>query len=302
MNVFSRSWRLVKASLGVIRADKELLLFPLISGAALLAVGLLSLLPLLAAGIGDAALRGGEISQGQGILTAIVVFVMYLINYTIIIYFNTGLVGAALIRLRGGDPTFQDGIQIANSRMPQILGYAAIAATVGFILNMLSNGARESNNPVARIGGSLASGLLGLAWSVLTFLVVPVLVVEELGPVEAIKRSGALLRKTFGEQIVGNFGIGLVFGLLMLAGMFVVGLPLILIGGAIHAPVFIIAGIVGAIVVVAVIAMLSSAVNSIYAAAVYRYAAEGETGDFFEADMVKEAFKPKRGVKPGFSM
>ena len=302
MNAFSRSWRLVKASLSVIRADKELLLFPLISGAALLGVGLLFLLPLLAAGIGDTVMRGGELSNRQGILTAIITFLMYLVNYTIIIYFNTGLVGAAMIRLRGGDPTFQDGIKLANSRMPQILGYAAIAATVGFFLNMLSSSARDSSNPVARIGGSIVTGLLGLAWSVLTFLVVPVLVVEELGPIEAIKRSGALLRKTFGEQIVGNFGIGLVFGLLMLVAMLLIGLPLILIGASMNAPAVVIGGIVFAIVVMAVIGMLSSAVNSIYAAAVYRYAADGATGDFFEADMVREAFKPKRGVRPGFSM
>ena len=31
---------------------------------------------------------------------------------------------------------------------------------------------------------------------------------------EAIKRSANLLKKTWGEQIVGNFGVGIVFGLL----------------------------------------------------------------------------------------
>lgn len=302
MNAFSRSWRLVKASLSVIRADKELLLFPLISGTALFVVGLLFLLPLLAAGVGDAVMRERGLTQSQGILTAVLTFLMYLVNYTIIIYFNTGLVGAAMIRLRGGDPTFQDGIQVANSRMPQILGWAAVAASVGFILNALSNSARESNNLATRIGGSLVTGLLGLAWSVLTFLVVPVLVVEGLGPIEAVKRSGALLRKTWGEQIVGNFGIGMVFGLLMLAALVVVGLPLILIGASANSPVLLIAGIVAAIVVMAVIGMISSAVNSIYAAALYRYAAEGEVPSFFDADMVREAFKPKGKAKPGYSM
>ncbi|MCC7209214.1 MAG: hypothetical protein IT323_18020 [Anaerolineae bacterium] len=302
MNTFSRSWRLVKASLSVIRADKEMLLFPLISGAALFVVGLLFLLPLLAAGVGDAIMRERGLTEGQSILTAVLTFLMYLVNYTIIIYFNTGLVGAAMIRLRGGDPTFQDGVKLANSRMPQILGYAAIAATVGFILNALSNSARDSNNMATRIGGSIVTSLLGLAWSVLTFLVVPVLVVEGLGPVEAIKRSGALLRKTWGEQIVGNFGIGLIFGLLMLGAMIVIGLPLILIGASANSPVLLIAGIVAAIVVMAVIGMISSAVNSIYAAAVYRYAAEGDVGSFFDAEMVKDAFKPKGKAKPGYSI
>lgn len=302
MNAFSRSWRLVKASLSVIRADKELLLFPLISSVALFAVGLLFLLPLLAAGIGDAVMKERELTQGQGILTAVVTFLMYLVNYTVIIYFNTGLVGAAMIRLQGGDPTFQDGIRVANSHMPQILGWAAIAATVGFILNALSSSARDSKNMATRIGGSIVIGLIGMAWSVLTFLVVPVLVVEGLGPVEAVKRSGALLRKTWGEQLVGNFGIGLVFGLLMLGAMLVIGLPLILIGASANSPVLLIIGIVAAVIVMAIIGMISSAVNSIYSAAVYRYAAEGEVGAFFDADMVKDAFKPKGAAKPGYSI
>jgi hypothetical protein len=41
------------------------------------------------------------------------------------------------------------------------------------------------------------------------------------------------------------------------------------------------------------IALVSSALSGVYAAAVYRFAAEGETGGFFTPAMVKGAFREK---------
>src|SRR5690606_12092796 len=133
-------------------------------------------------------------------------FLFYLCQYFVIFFFNTALVGAAMIRLEGGDPTVSDGLRIARERMGAILGYAAIAATVGLVLRALEE----------RAGflGRIVIGLIGLAWTLATFLVVPVLVSQNVGPVEALKESVRLLKRSWGENLAGNVGIGLAFGLI----------------------------------------------------------------------------------------
>jgi hypothetical protein len=206
------------------------------------------------------------------------------VQYFVIFFCNTALVGAALIRLRGGDPTVGDGFQIAKDRLVPILGYALIAATVGMILRAISER--------SGIIGKIVVGLVGLVWSVATYLVIPVLVVENVGPIEAVKRSAGHLRKTWGEQIVGNLGIGAVFGLITF-GTIVAGV-LLFVGAAATESIALMVT-VGAMTVLALmtIALIGSALGGVYAAAVYRYAAEGEVGTFFRPTMVQAAFRQK---------
>ena len=124
----SNSWELVKESLRVLQADKELLIFPVISSIGVVIVSLTFLLPMLIAGAFDAIFaRGGEV------MGFIVFFAFYIVQYTVIFFANTALVGAAMIRLRGGDPTVSDGLQIASKHFGAILGYALVSATVGMI-------------------------------------------------------------------------------------------------------------------------------------------------------------------------
>src|SRR4051794_4920069 len=192
-----RSFELAKASLRVLRSDKELVVFPLVSFIVLAIVTMTFAVPfVLAGGISDAT------AGRPNIVSYALIFLFYLVSYTIVFFFNTALVGAALIRLDGGDPTLRDGFRIATAHLPQIVGYALIAATVGMILRVIAE----------RAGflGALVIGVIGFAWNVATFLVVPVLAAENVGPIDAIKRSGGLLKKTWGEQIIGNVGIGLI--------------------------------------------------------------------------------------------
>src|SRR5829696_8028247 len=184
MERFRRSMRLAKASWAVLKADRELLVFPAISFVALVAVLLTFMVPVVfVRGLVD--FETGAYSPAALVLA----FLFYVVSYSVSFYFNTALVGAAMLRLDGGDPTIGDGLRIASSRLPQIIGYALIAATVGMVLRLISE----------RLGfiGQIVIGFIGFAWTILTFLVVPVLVVEKVGPVTAIKRSGALLRKTW---------------------------------------------------------------------------------------------------------
>jgi hypothetical protein len=274
-----RSWELAKGSWRVLRADKELLIFPLISFLALLLVMVSFIVPfVLLGGISDA--QNGQVN----VVSYVLAFAFYVVSYTVTFFFQTALVGAAMIRLDGGDPSVGDGLRIAFSRLPQIIGYALIAATVGMILRWV----RER----AGLLGSILGGVLGFAWSIATFLVVPVLVVEKVGPIEAIKRSTGLLKRTWGEQIVGNVGIGLVFGLLMFL--------VLLLGGALcfflfQASVALgIVAVVAVILLVAVFALIASALSGIFTASVYRYATKGDGGPMFDNQVLASAFRQKR--------
>ena len=203
-----------------------------------------------------------------------------------IIFANSALVGAALIRLRGGDPTVGDGLRIAMKHVGAILGYALVSATVGMILRWLS----ERGKTLGRIASSIG----GLAWNLATYLVVPVLVVEGVGPVEAIKRSANLLKKTWGEQIVGNFGIGLVFVLLTVL-VILLGIPIFIWVVSTNSPALIALTALLFALIFVFVGLINSTLNGIYVAAVYRYAAEGEASGFFSEEMVRGAFRPIDG-------
>jgi hypothetical protein len=224
---------------------------------------------------------GAHMTPGRVLL----LFAFYLVQYSIIIFFNSALVAAALIRLRGGEPTLADGFNAAKARLPAILGYAAISATVGMILRSLQE----------RAGflGRWVIGLIGLAWSLATFLVVPVLINSDIGPVDAIKRSVDLLKRTWGENLIGNVGIGVVFGLLSV-GVILFGVLLAI--PAIGSQSAIAIGAVIALLVIAImlIALVQSALQGIYAAAIYRYAEEGATSAGFDQVLIANAFQPKQ--------
>jgi hypothetical protein len=278
----SRSWELVKASYAVLRADKELLLFPLASFAATVAVMIVFAVPMAMAGILDRVASHGN----PGVAGYVVAFLFYVVMYTVVIFANSALVGAAMIRLRGGDPTLRDGITIALEHIGQILGYAVIAATVGVLLRAL----RERGG----LGGLIVSWLGEMAWNLATYLVVPVLVVENVGPVEAIQRSASLLKRTWGEQIVGGFSIGLIFGLLTLVAVFAIGVPVLMLAAATGSVIVVALGVAVIVLVVAGLSLVGTTLNGIYVAALYRYAVEGQVGtSYFPADLIEGAFRQK---------
>ena len=276
----SNSWELVKASWRVLLADKELMIFPVVAFIASTIVTITFAVPTVLAGLLDSAVSNGEIN----VFSYIVAFLFYAAMYFVTIFANSALVGAAMIRLEGGDPTVRDGFRIAFERLGTILGYAVIAATVGTILRMVS----ERSGALGRFVVSL----VGFAWNIATFLVVPVLVVEKVGPMEAVKRSANLLKDTWGEQIAGNLSVGFVFGLVYLL-VTLVGIPLIILAVLSNSVALIVTAVALLALVYVAVALIQSTLSGIYIAAVYRFATTGDTGGYFEADMVKDAFKLK---------
>lgn len=279
---FSRSWSLIKASAGVLAKDKELLVFPLLSAICTLIVAAAFVLPMFGLG----ALDGLREDSGGGVSLAVyvVAFLFYLVQYFVIFFFNSALVGAAMIRLDGGDPTLRDGLRIAGSKALPILGYAAIAATVGMVLRAIQE----------RAGwiGNIVVGLLGVAWTVASFLVVPVLVSRDVGPIDAVKESALLLKKTWGENLIGQGGVGLVFGFIVF-GVVLVGAAAIV--GAAMTGSGVLIGVVVAVFIVALllVGLVQAALSGIYSAALYRYASGEESTDGFDAGLLENAFVVK---------
>ncbi len=275
---FSNSFALVKASANVLRLDKELMVFPLMSGIATVLVAASFVAPIFM--IGPEIFIEGEAASYTAYVFG---FLFYLVQYSVIFFFNAALVGAALIRLDGGDPTVSDGLAIASKRLGSILGYAAIAATVGMVLRFLAE----------RAGfiGRIVVGMIGLAWTLTTYLTVPILVTKNIGPVDAVKESVAIFKRTWGEQVVGNFGMSLAVTL-MAVSWTCFGFLMIFLTSAMGAYAV---GPVIAIMVLGYVflALFASALNGIYTAALYRYAITGDSG-YFDADILGNAFRPKK--------
>jgi hypothetical protein len=274
----SNSFALVKASANVLRLDKELIAFPVLSGVAAVAVAASFAAPFVVTGNWEIFSTDKGLSYTGMAYGAL----FYIAMYSVMFFFNAALVGAALIRLDGGDPTVSDGLAIASKRIGAILGYAVIAATVGMILRAIS----ERGGVFARI----AVGLVGLAWTLVTYLTVPVLVSKDIGPLDAVKESAAIFKRTWGEQVIGDFGLGLAIFVLV-ALWTLVSFPMIMAGLS-FAPEAAFGAIGIAVVGYLIVIVVGSALSGIYCAALYRYATAGEV-DNFDAAIMRNAFRPK---------
>jgi hypothetical protein len=283
MGKFARSWALMKSSANILRQDKELMLFPLLAAVASLVIIGSFAWPVIS------MIDHHQVStEGRGHTSPaflLVAFLFYFIQYTVVIFFNTALAAAAMIRLEGGNPTLADGLRAAMAKLPCIVGYALISATVGMILRALQE----------RLGfvGRLIAGVLGFGWTVATFLVVPVLAAQNVGPVDAIKNSASLLKRTWGENLIGSAGIG-VAGVLLTLSLLFVSVLLFAGAAATHSVVLMVTVGGAAVIGLVALSLFQTAMHGVYAAALYRYAAYGEAGHGFDPALLESAFRQKR--------
>jgi hypothetical protein len=267
----------------VLRTDKKLIVFPLLSGLSCLLVMAAFALPFVLKPQWHDEVFEGIHANGQPPWWVYpVVFAFYFCNYFVIIFFNAALVSCALIRFSGEEPTLGDGLAAAGRCLPQILAWALVSATVGLLLKLVEN----ANERV----GQIVSALLGVAWTVMTYFVVPVLVVERVGPFAAVKRSLSILRHTWGEALVGRLGVGLIIFLMMLPGVL-----LLVLGVAVATQV---AAVGIALVCLAVLYFLlaaaaGSALQGIFVGALYEYAARGRVPEGFDGRAIERAFTRK---------
>ncbi len=283
MGKFSRSWELVKQSFTILRSDKQLMLFPVLSAvscfvvtAAIATGGAFLLLPARAAAIA----AGERFNPNQSPMFLLGMFTLYVVNYFVIVFFNVALVGVANSRLMGGSWTFKDGLELAWERKGTILEWALVAATVGVLLRTLEE----------RLGliGRLIMRIIGIAWALACYFVVPVLAFEDLTPIDALKRSSKLFRDTWGEKVIGGFSLGMVSLVLMLPG---IGLP---IAAAFLAGINgMMVGLILMVLYFLVLSVFMSAVGGIFNAALYRYACFKQVPPAFSEELIASAWAPK---------
>lgn len=280
MGGIGRSWALLGASWQVLRAEKGLLLFPALSGICTLFA--LAAFSVPAVGLIVATgWRHEHVSLFSDPVSLILLFGFYLVTAFVTLFFNTALVGTVLEGLRGGRARTSTGFEVALRHLPAIFVYALISATVGVALRLIEE--------KLEIVGHLVGGLLGAGWGIVTFLVVPVMVAEDRSPFDAIGRSKDLLAQTWGAQIGGNLGMGLIFTLLGILGL--IPATLGVISGTMP---LLVAGFAAALVYWGLLAVVASALSQIFRTAVYLYAATGSVPAEYERWMLESAFKAKR--------
>lgn len=269
MTRISNSFALARASWAVLKADKELMLLPVFSGIASLIIAMTFIFPIVAA----------DAITGSGVVLLVL---MYFVLAYVTIFFNAALISAANERLEGGDPTIGSAIKGAARHAGRIVPWALLSAIVSAILRSIEE----------RVGiiGRIVIALVGMAWAVVTFLVLPIIVVEGLGTGRALKKSASLVRTTWGENLAGHVGLGLVGFVLLIPSIILVVVGFVSGGGGV-AGVAIGLGIIWGIVVVVVMAALTG----IYQTALYRFAVSGNASSpVFDPGLMQSAFYTRR--------
>lgn len=296
MGRFSNSWTCVKQSWGVLKQDKELIFFPVISGIASLIV----IVSFVAGGWFSGLMEKAFIDDpgdpnAQNIMIG-VYFVMYFVLSFVTIFFNAALIYAANERLSGGDPNIMSGIRGASKRMGKLFLWSLFAGTVSLLIHGLESAARSMKGP-AQIVAQIFVWMLGVAWQFMIYFVIPVLLFEEKGTFSSLKRSARLFKERWGESLVGEYGISMVFGLLtvvvLLVGLFFAFLTF-------SVSVFMgVAVIVGTVLAVALIAITGMALGGVYRAALYRFATTGQVPQGYSPELIQNAYHPQgRPIKP----
>lgn len=275
MNFFDRlsnGWKLAQSSFKILKANKQLILFPILSGTSLvLVIGSFFVITLANAGWDTDNIR--ELSS-TGYYA--VLFLFYLINYFIIVFFNMALIHCTRLYFRGEEVTISAGLRFSASRIGAIFSWAVFAATVGLILKAI----QENSGLI----GKIITGVIGIVWSVTTFFVVPVIAYENVGPIGAFKRSSKMMREKWGESLAAGFS----FGLIQFLGIIVICGTLFLLGSFIHVVVGAVLAVAGGFLVVSTI----SAAQTIFVSAVY-HNINGDVNEYFDQQLVDNLFVRK---------
>jgi hypothetical protein len=241
---------ILRASLALFRQDRQMIWLPVMA----------AVTGLVAFGIVAVPLALAIRHTGLAFLVAFACGTLVATAATVI--FNVALVFAANDRIEGRTPTIKSSMAQAWGRKGVIFKWAILAAVVGTAIRTLES----------RLGvvGRVVGFAGGLAWAVATFLVIPVLAFEDVGPIEAVKRSSHIFKAQFGSVVRSGLRFGLLFLGWNLAALAVIALGVVLIAKHVYlAGVPItgvgIAGLIG-------VAMYASAAGMYMRTILYRFA------------------------------
>lgn len=274
------SVELMKSSFRVLRMDKELLAYPLASGLCLILVLIAFVTPLYMSGyLSDLLSNTEDRGPPEDPVFYVLLLALYVANYFVITFFNTALISAALIRMDGRKSTLSDGFRSAWSRIGQIASWAIVAGSVGLLLKILEK----------RLDGmkALMAAILGLAWTLASYMVIPVLAAEGLYPLDALRRSSKIIRQRWGNVLVTDLGLGFLYFFTIIIGLI----------GIMAAVLWITDNLLYSLAAVAVywilMALIFSALQGIVIACIYKYATSGHIPTGFQQDPLESAFRGK---------
>jgi hypothetical protein len=276
MNFFTRlsnGWQIALNSFTVLKENRQLILFPILSGLSMILVISSFVVALFASGRWQA----DDVHEYGTVTNYMIVFLYYVVNYFIIVFFNTALVHCTHLYFMGEEVTIRKGLQFSMSRIGAIFSWAVFAATVGTALRLLQDNLGSI--------GKIITGLIGIVWSVTTFFVVPVIAYENLGAVAAFRRSAALMKEKWGESLGATFS----FALVQIVGFLLLAIPSFLLGYLLHPVVGIVLFILGVFTILVVM----SAARTIFISAVY-HNINGDPVKHFNQQLADNLFVNKK--------
>ncbi|HEY5367930.1 MAG TPA: DUF6159 family protein [Hanamia sp.] len=269
---FSNGWTIAKNSFKVLRENRQLIIFPILSGISIILI----VASFFTAVLGFAGWNVDNMRALGTIESYVLLFVFYIINYFVIVFFNMALVHCTSLYFKGEEVTIRKGIDFSMSRIGSILAWAVFAGTIGAILKII----QENVGAL----GKIITGIIGVVWSVATFFVVPVIAYENLGPIGAFKKSANLMKEKWGERIGAGFSFFLIEFVAILA---------ILALGFLLASVNIILGAAVAVTGILLLLTVISAVRTIFISAVY-HNIQGDPVEVYNQQFIDNLFETKK--------
>jgi hypothetical protein len=283
----TRSIEITKIAFKVIKDDKELLFFPVLAGIFSFLFFIAMAFPFVLAPLFFGMFGGQLVSD---FVLYVLIFLLYLGLSVISTFFTMCAVHTIKTRFEGGNASFLDSIKFAFSKFHLIVAWGFVNATIGLILRIIDNIA-ERIGGIGEIVIKILTGLLGAAWSILTLFVVPAMVYENIGPIDAIKKSVGTLKKTWGESLVREIGTGILTFFFMLLGIIIFG---ILFFVTLPLNVYLALGIfaLGVLYLISVF-VLFSLIDTIYNTALYAYAKHGKV-PYYKSEVLEGAFSQRQ--------
>jgi len=263
-----RGWEMSKLSMAVVKKDPELMVYMIIAG-------VMSLACLIGMNIPQFLEMEWAVNPDGSFTNTYLgfTFVAYMVLSIIVVFWNCAIIANANIRLTGGDPKFADGVNAALKRLPIIIVWGIIAGTVGLLLKALEGAARSSDNDAMRALASIIHFLGGLAWWVMTFFMIPHLILEGQSVGDALKSSKKTFFSTWGENITSGLGIGLIAFLIAIP-LVVVTLGLTVVAGPV--------GLFFGAIAIGLLIAWANAAEQVAVVALYRFAKDGQMPKIYQ--------------------
>jgi hypothetical protein len=280
MGKFKASVTIVRESWALLKQDKEIMWFPVLS-----AIVSIIAFVIMAGVVYFILLQGnmGNLEQvskeGTDAFSYAVLFVYYLVMFFILNFFQAGIYIIAHGRFNGQDLSFRDGMNGAIANAGKIFAWSFISATVGVILRIIADR--------SRLIGKIVVFFLGAAWGILTYFSLISLVIGKTTVQNSFKDSASVIRKTWGETIIINLSVGFFFSLLVFLGL-ALGIGIVVLIQNLFVGL---AVLVLFIIYAIFLTIISSALDSIFKLALYEYATTGKVPAGFSPELIQNAVR-----------